>query len=112
MRRRTTAFHPGLERFEAKRLLSAGTSGAHAASLLAGGAGAAGSISGAATSLPTQFLAYRITNPTYRLVHLIPPFQHVLVQKAQPVPGRVYNVLYVVVMNGTGQTFTAANNFR
>ncbi len=42
----------------------------------------------------------------------MPPFQHVLVQKIQPVPGRVYNVLFVAVQNNTGQTFTAANNFR
>ena len=61
---------------------------------------------------PTQFLAYRITNPTYRLVHLVPPFQQVLVQKVQPVPGQVYNVLFVAVQNKTAQTFTAANDFR
>jgi hypothetical protein len=109
MRRRTTAFHPGLERFEARRLLSTGASAAHVAQI-EGSSGVHGA-SGASSSLPTQFLAYRITNPTYRIVHLIPPFQHVLVQKAQPVPGRVYNILYVVVMNGTGQTFTAANHF-
>jgi hypothetical protein len=98
-RRRTTAFHPGLERFEARQLLSAGASAAQEAARTP-------------ASLPKQFLAYRITNPTYRIVHLVPPFQQVLVQKAQPVPGQVYNVLYVVVMNGTGQTFTAANDFR
>jgi hypothetical protein len=98
-RRRTTAFHPGLERFEARQLLSAGASAAREAAR-------------APAPLPTQFLAYRITNPTYRIVHLVPPFQQVLVQKAQPVPGQVYNILYVAVMNGTGQTFTAANNFK
>ncbi len=54
-------------------------------------------------------IAYRITNPTDRLVHLIPPFQQVLVQKAQPVPGQVYNVLQIAVKNGTGKTFTAAD---
>jgi hypothetical protein len=118
-RRRIIAFHPDVERFEAKRLLNAGASSTHVAHLGQGSDGqpvaaeAHGDAgSGTATALPTQFLAYRITNPTYRIVHLIPPFQHVLVQKALPVPGRVYNVLYVVVMNGTGQTFTAANNFR
>jgi hypothetical protein len=124
-RRRTTAFHPALERFEAKQLLSAGTSAAGLVPL-AGGPGeatvhpaatsgaqrAVGDTSGSHSSLPKEFLAYRITNPTYRIVHLVPPFQHVLVQKARPVPGQVYNVLYVVLMNGTGQTFTAANNFQ
>lgn len=89
-RHRRTSFHPEVERFEARQLLAAG----------------------AATSLPRHFLAYRITNPTDRIVHLVPPFQHVLVQKIQPVPGQVYNVLYVAVMNGTAQTFTAANNFK
>jgi hypothetical protein len=114
MRRRPiTVFHPGLERLEAKRLLSAGASAAHVAQI-EGGSGVHGAFvdpSGAPSSLPTHFLAYRITNPTYRIVHLVPPFQHVLVQRIRPVPGRVYNILYVVVMNGTGQTFTAANNF-
>ena len=97
-RRRTTAFHPGLERFEARQLLSAGASAAREAAR-------------APASLPNQFIAYRITEPTYRIVHLIPPFQQVLVQKVQPVPGRVYNVLFVAVQNNTAQTFTAANGF-
>jgi hypothetical protein len=62
------------------------------------------------SSLPTGFLAFRITNPT-QPVDLIPPFQHVLVQARQPVPGQVYNILYVVVKNGTAQTFNASNRF-
>jgi hypothetical protein len=121
-RRRIIAFHPDVERFEAKRLLNAGTSSTRVAHFGEGSddhpvAAAeahedAGTGSGTRSSLPTHFLAYRITNPTYRIVHLLPPFQHVLLQRIQPVPGRVYNVLYVVVMNGTGQTFTAANNFQ
>ncbi len=41
----------------------------------------------------------------------MPPFQQVLVQHTQPVPGQVYNVLYVAVKNGTAQTFTAADGF-
>lgn len=111
MRRRPiTAFRPDLERFEAKQLLSAGIAAAHAAAA-SGTDGAAAEVSGRRSLSPTGFLAYRLTNPTYRLVHLVPPFQHVLVQKVQPVPGRVYNVLFVAVQNGTGQTFTAANGF-
>ena len=66
--------------------------------------------SGKLSSLPTHFLAYRITNPKTP-VNLIPPFQQVLVQHTQPVPGQVYNVLYIAVKNGTSQTFTASNGF-
>ena len=32
-------------------------------------------------------------------------------QKNQPVPGQVYNVLQIAVKNGTSQTFTAGNHF-
>jgi hypothetical protein len=121
--RQATAFHPDLERFEAKQLLSAATAahvippqdGAAAAvvplpSRGARGLGPNGHPVG--SSLPKQFLAYRLTAPTYRPIHLIPPFQHVLVQRVQPVPGRVYNILFVAVLNGTTQTFTAANHFQ
>ena len=55
---------------------------------------------------------FRITNTPWQTpVNLVPPFQQVLVQSAQPVPGQEYNVLYVVVKNGTAQTFTASNGF-
>jgi hypothetical protein len=57
------------------------------------------------------FAVYRITNPNRFNNKLIPPFGHVLVQSRQPVPGQVYNVLYVVVRNGTAQTFDAASGF-
>jgi hypothetical protein len=112
MRQRpSTAFRPEVERFEAKQLLSAGASAARPAET-SGVPGAVGDVDTKRSSRPTGFLAYRLTNPTYRIVHLVPPFQQVLVQRIQPVPGRTYNVLYVAVQNGTGQTFTAANNFR
>ncbi len=108
------AFHPDVERFEARQLLSVGTVAevvkSHPAETSGAGA-AAGEAASKPTSLPKSFLAYRITIPTYRLVHLVPPFQQVLVQRIQPVPGRQYNVLFVAVQNGTGQTFTAANHF-
>jgi hypothetical protein len=59
------------------------------------------------------FLVYRITNPTPFNAKLTPPFSgHVLVQSAEPVPGQVYNVLYVAVRNGTAQTFDASSGFR
>jgi hypothetical protein len=122
-RRPITAFHPDLERFEAKQLLSAAASAAHVAHLgRASGPlvahtaeespahAAARNTSGKRSSLPTHFLAFRITNPAGP-VNLVPPFQQVLVQHAQPVPGQVYNVLYVAVKNGTSQTFTASNAF-
>ncbi len=55
---------------------------------------------------------FRITNPSSLIpVNLVPPFQHVLVQHHQPVPGQVYNILYVAVKNGTAQTFTASDGF-
>ena len=40
-----------------------------------------------------------------------PPFTQVLVQDQQPVPGQTYNVLYVVVRNGTAKTFDASSGF-
>jgi|GEM_PF-1103725 len=51
----------------------------------------------------------RITNPTPFNAILTPPFQHVRVQTNAPVPGQVYNVLFLSVWNGTRQTFTANN---
>ncbi len=73
--------------------------------------GPTGKISSKPASLPTSFLAYRITNPSTYPVNLTPPFEQVLVQNRQPVPGQQYNVLYVAVKNGTAQTFTASNGF-
>ncbi len=53
------------------------------------------------------YAVYRITNPNPYNDKLIPPFQQVNVQVRPPVPGQVYNVLYVAVRNGTAQTFDA-----
>jgi hypothetical protein len=101
MRRRPiTAFRPELERFEDKQLLStAGTSVGHITRVAA------------KSSRPAGYLAYRITNPTNGMVNLVPPFQQVQVQAAQPVPGGVYNVIFVAVKNETHQTFTASDDF-
>ena len=55
------------------------------------------------------YLAYRITNPTY--LPLIPPFQHVLVQKH---PARTREGLQLAlhpVKNGTAKTFDASDGF-
>jgi hypothetical protein len=58
------------------------------------------------------FLAFRVTNTPWQTPYkLVPPFQQVLVQSREPVPGQVYNVLDVAVKNGTAQTFTASNDF-
>jgi hypothetical protein len=58
------------------------------------------------------FLIYRITNPNRFNNHFTGPFGRVLVQSAQPVPGQVYNVMYVAVRNGTAQTFDASSGFQ
>ncbi len=113
-------FRPDLEQCEAKQLLSAAGSAAHAqAAALKDGSGAStdlgDSVSGGKAHGPhggttgAGYLAYRITNPTYRLVHLVPPFLQVYVGHNQPVPGQVYNVLQIAVRNGTGKTFTASD---
>ena len=56
-------------------------------------------------------IAFRITQAKPYPVRLRPPFQQVLVQSSKPVPGRIYNICYVAVKNGTRRTFTAANDF-
>ncbi len=55
------------------------------------------------------YAVYRITNPNPYNDRLVPPFPHVNVQVRPPVPGQVYNVLYVAVRNGTAQTFNATD---
>ena len=119
MRRRPIlTFRPDLERFEKRELLSAGPSGPHAVRVPTGPY-AAERQAAAASARPgtghgggtagVGYIAYRITNPSIHPTDLKPPFLHVLVQQAQPVPGKTYNVLYVVVRNQTAKTFTAAD---
>jgi hypothetical protein len=57
---------------------------------------------------PRSFLAFRVTQKPYVL---IPPFQQVLVQSLQPVPGQVYNVNSISLKNTTAQTFDATSGF-
>jgi hypothetical protein len=113
MRRRPIAkFRPDLERFEPKQLLSAGPAATHAARAhpaATSGLAAGGATPQLAPSTQTGYLAYRITNPSGRPVNFFPPFLHVLVQRAQPVPGHVYNLLFIAVRNGTAKTFTASD---
>jgi hypothetical protein len=52
----------------------------------------------------------RVTNPKGNNAQFNPPFGHVLVQTRLPTPGQVYNILFLSVYNGTGQTFTASDN--
>jgi hypothetical protein len=131
-------FRPGLEQIEAKQLLTAGSlmthvvttkDGAQALAVhaadISGTHGAAGNVAtshAAPRALDARrqpapvgtygFLAFRVTNTPWQTPYkLIPPFQQVLVQGGQPVPGQVYNVLDVTVKNGTAQTFTASNDF-
>jgi hypothetical protein len=58
------------------------------------------------------FLLYRITNPNIHNNHFSGTFGQVLVQKAQPVAGQKYNILFVTIRNGTAQTFDAGSNFQ
>ena len=94
-------------------LHSAGTSTAHRAVA----ASDVGSSAQAARRQPAPpgaygFLAFHVTNTPWQTPYeLIPPFQQVLVQGGQPLPGQTYNVTFVAVKNGTAQTFTASNNF-
>ena len=53
------------------------------------------------------FTLFRITNPTPFNNRLVPPFKQVLVQSRAPVPGQVYNVLFISLRNGTPHTFDA-----
>lgn len=127
-------FRPRVERLEAKRPLSAGPSAVPFAGVRAGARAPA--LHPAETSTPfgspyaraghhaaapapaggrhqtarvTGITMDRITNPNPRNIELHPPFKHVLVQDRQPVPGQVYNVLFLSVWNGTGRTFTASD---
>jgi hypothetical protein len=107
MRRRSTMrFRPGLEQFEEKQLLSAGSLTTHA------GPQTKDLRRQPAPPGAFGYLAFRVTNTPWQTPYkLVPPFQQVLVQSRQPVPGQVYNVNTVTVKNGTSQTFTASNGF-
>jgi hypothetical protein len=137
-RRSTVRFGPGLEQFEAKQLLGAGSLTTHVVNTkdgsrpvalrpadTAGAHEAAGDMAAADAGPRANdhrrrpapvgaygFLVFRVTNTPFQTPYkLIPPFQQVMVQGRKPVPGQVYNVTDVTVKNGTAQTFTASNNF-
>ena len=107
-------FCPGLERLEAKQLLSASPSTTPFAELKS----ASGALAHHAGDPPPRhqrtspvlgFAMSRITNPTPFNATLKPPFDQVLVQSTKPKPGVVYNVLSISVRNSTRQTFDASN---
>jgi len=95
-------FRPGLEQFEEKLLLSAGSLTTHA------GPRTQDLRRQPAPPGAFGYLAFRVTQKPYTLV---PPFQQVLVQSRQPVPGQVYNVLSIAVKNGTAHTIGASSGF-
>src|SRR5689334_20577186 len=96
------SLRPGLERFDEKRLLSAGPSTVHAASHNPGAGGLVHHPADRQAAPAAEFTIFRITDPKFPdSVRLVPPFQQVLVQSAQPVPGQVYNILSIAVKNGT-----------
>ncbi len=107
-----TRFRPGLEPLEAKRPLSVSAATAPLVNQAAGPGASSQSVVPAVSHVPNHgYLVYRITNPNRFNNKLIPPFSHVLVQARQPVPGQVYNVLYIAVRNGTAKTFDASSGF-
>ena len=113
MRRRPIMkFHPALEPFEAKQLLSASPVTTHAAAITATHRPRPTRRPSRSNSSPMRSSGSASPTRSHLVPYmLIPPFQTVLVQTNQPVPGQVYNVLQVAVRNGTSQTFTASNNF-
>jgi hypothetical protein len=113
-------YRPRLERFEEKQLLTASPHAAHG--MLAGAShlvhapipnvsadhAPSSPVPAAHTAGPgTALTLFRITNPSPMRLALIPPFNQVLVQPHPPVPGEMYNVLYVAVRNGTARTFNS-----
>ena len=101
-------FRPRVEPLEEKQPLSVSAS---TAPFVNSKAGSQSLISPMAVKPNYGYLVYRITNPNRFNNKLTPPFSHVLVQSLQPVPGQVYNVLYVAVRNGTALTFDASSGF-
>jgi hypothetical protein len=111
-RRRFTKCRPALEQLEEKQVLSAGPVTVHAAAIADETRSSTVSAPRFRRSGPLTFFGFRVTNPSAAIRYkLVPPFQQVLVQSNQPVPGQVYNVMQIAVRNGTAQTFTAKNGF-
>lgn len=103
-------FRPRIERLEEKQPLSAGVAPAPLANVRAA-APLASQAAGLRPAIPVirGFTMDRITNPNPRNAVLTRPIKQVLVQGTQPVPGQVYNVLFLTVWNGTKRTFTVSD---
>lgn len=92
-------FRPLVEWLERKQPLSAGLATAPAVVS-----------STAANPTPIKGVTIdRVTNVRGGDGTLSTPILNILVQTRQPIPGQVYNVLYLNVYNGTKQTFTASD---
>ena len=113
MRRRSASkLKPDLEQLDSRIVLSVTSPASHLLHPNATSHAPPSAPSDRGNARSTGFLLFRVTNTPHQTPYdLIPPFQQVLVQGAQPVPGRVYNVTDVAVKNGTAQTFTASNDF-
>ena len=112
--RRPFQYRPDLESLEAKQLLNAAGAAAPRAEAKAHVNASNVARPQGIDHKPTKgYLVYRITNPDrYNQSSLKPPFQQVLVQSTQPVPGQEYNILFISVRNGTAKTFDASSGFQ
>jgi hypothetical protein len=106
MRRPITRFRAGLEPLEGKQLPSVGQPTVAAEKPPTG----LDALVQHSVAPERQFTLFRITNTAFpNTVNLKPPFQQVLVQARQPVPGEVYNVLSLALRNGTAETFDSSS---
>jgi hypothetical protein len=126
MRYRRLEFRPRLERLETKQPLSAAAAVTSAEpstlALTTDPSGNSGQLADnqngltvqGAGAIPapqvTKIQLDRVTNPKGQNALFNPPFGHVLVQTRLPIPGQVYNILFVSVYNGSGMTLTASDD--
>jgi hypothetical protein len=124
-------FRPRLERLESKQPLSASTLASSAVGAMAEPSTAALTTDPSANSgqladnqngltvqgadaIPdpgiTRIKFDRVTNPKGSNALFSPPFGHDLVQTKLPIPGQVYNILFISVYNGSGTTLTASDH--
>jgi hypothetical protein len=111
-RRSLIKLRPDLEQLDARTLLSTSTLTHHVLHAKHSSQATATQPPGPSDAKNPGFLLFRVTNTPHQTPYnLIPPFQQVLVQGRQPIPGQVYNVTSVAVKNGSAQTFTSSNDF-
>ncbi|WP_435016284.1 hypothetical protein TA3x_003848 [Tundrisphaera sp. TA3] len=112
-------FRPGLERFEAKLMLTAAPAVPGVVIALDSPPAPAADDGGvelfdaaAPAARNPKLQLSRITVPKNGIARLVPPLQQIKVQGKVPVPGQMYNILSVSVRNSTQRTFDASNDFR